>query len=688
MINFLFLFNILPMFYTQYEDFLGDYESGLSPLLSEKNEITILKQKLAVLNDNLKSSIQEEIDQIIPIQKHYLENLINKTEEHLNIKLINFSNNSYKNIKELKDNISYLLMTNDEIFQSINKFKNYSNECKEIEKEIVNKVNKRNVQYEGKFEKLTQYINDTIIPFVEDVNFNFLDNNTFQLIKNKIETVDKNTDEIFTIKSKLNEIDKFTNSNLSNITIENNIKIDLIRKNLSYLFELNSKIEDLIGNNLNIKVNNLSLTLDQFKKHSSLIKKENDYKINWLLQNLTYLHHSSYDFEKQIENNVDHIKRDFGLRLENLLNNSDKQLENRTNSKFEDFTKLIESVNNTLVTSVDKIKFNLNDTSNQIVKLNEMFNTFDQFKNHLSLIKKENDYKINWLLQNLTYLHHTSYEFEKQIKNNVNHIKSDFGLRLDELHKDLFNYSNLNYMKIELLRKNFTYELQLNFNLNKQLENKTDTKFKDFTRLIESINNTLVKSIEEIRFNLNATSNQIVKLDEKYTDDILAMPDKVSTALKDGFFPFLVEAFVLKRDFNEIHETISNNTKEIKNFEDQFQNLINKTRFNFTKQERSLDICKIHYTILNETVINLTKNYKVMENFEKKLSEILYRLMKVEKDIVMMNLEKTKINSEMLETSRTFLGNRFEKKFESLNSRLSSIERAIQIQSSTKKPFG
>jgi len=226
MIKFLFLFNILPMLYTQYEDFLGDYESGLSPLLSEKNEITILKQKLATLNDNLKSSIQEKLDQIIPIQKHYLENLINKTEEHLNIKLINFSNNSYKNIKELKDNISYLLMTNDEIFQSINKFKNYSNECKEIEKEIVNKVNKRNVQYEGKFEKLTQYINDTIIPFVEDVNFNFLDNNTFQLIKNKIETVDKNTDEIFTIKSKLNEIDKFTNPNLSNITNENNIKID------------------------------------------------------------------------------------------------------------------------------------------------------------------------------------------------------------------------------------------------------------------------------------------------------------------------------------------------------------------------------------------------------------------------------------------------------------------------------
>ena len=138
----------------------------------------------------------------------------------------------------------------------------------------------------------------------------------------------------------------------------------------------------------------------------------------------------------------------------------------------------------------------------------------------------------------------------------------------------------------------------------------------------------------------------------------------------------------------EILETISRKTKLIKNFNDQFQNLINKTRFNFTKQERSLDICKIHYTILNETVNNLTKNYKVMENFEKKLSEILYRLMKVEKDIVMMNLEKTKINSEMLETSRTFLGNKFEKKFESFNTRLSSLERAIQIQSSTKKPFG
>jgi len=150
----------------------------------------------------------------------------------------------------------------------------------------------------------------------------------------------------------------------------------------------------------------------------------------------------------------------------------------------------------------------------------------------------------------------------------------------------------------------------------------------------------------------------------------------------------LTESLVKNEDFTEIHKTISSNTKEIKNFEDQFQNLINKTRVNLTNLERNLNICKIHYTILNETVNNLTKNYKVMENFEKKLSEFLFRLMKVEKDIVMMNLEKTKINSEMLETTRTFLGNRFEKKFESFNTRLNSLERAIQIQSSTKKPFG
>jgi len=43
-----------------------------------------------------------------------------------------------------------------------------------------------------------------------------------------------------------------------------------------------------------------------------------------------------------------------------------------------------------------------------------MFNTFDQFKKYLSLIKKENDYQINWLLQNLTYLHHSSDDFQKR----------------------------------------------------------------------------------------------------------------------------------------------------------------------------------------------------------------------------------------------------------------------------------
>ena len=41
-----------------------------------------------------------------------------------------------------------------------------------------------------------------------------------------------------------------------------------------------------------------------------------------------------------------------GLRLENLYNNSNKQLENKTDTKIKDFTSLIKSVKNTLVTSV------------------------------------------------------------------------------------------------------------------------------------------------------------------------------------------------------------------------------------------------------------------------------------------------------------------------------------------------
>ncbi len=53
----------------------------------------------------------------------------------------------------------------------------------------------------------------------------------------------------------------------------------------------------------------------------------------------------------------------------------------------------------------------------------------------------------------------------------------------------------------------------------------------------------------------------------------------------------------------------------------------------------------------------------------------------------MINLEKTKIDSSMLETSRTFLGSKYNKKSKNFDARLNFTEEAIKLRSSTKKTF-
>ena len=84
----------------------------------------------------------------------------------------------------------------------------------------------------------------------------------------------------------------------------------------------------------------------------------------------------------------------------------------------------------------------------------------------------------------------------------------------------------------------------------------------------------------DIRKNLNDTSNQFFKLNETLIVDI------------NKEFSKKLKTFITKENFKEIHGNISSNTEEIKKFNNQFQNLINKTRFNFTSVEKNINICK------------------------------------------------------------------------------------------------
>ena len=105
---------------------LIDYERGIDPILSEKNEIFIIKRKLTSLTQNINSIIQDKLNDII--SKRFFK--INKTFELLNTDLVKFSNKSENNIEEIRNNLSFIQTFNNEMAQSLNNFKNYNLTCK------------------------------------------------------------------------------------------------------------------------------------------------------------------------------------------------------------------------------------------------------------------------------------------------------------------------------------------------------------------------------------------------------------------------------------------------------------------------------------------------------------------------------------------------------------------------------
>ena len=234
------------------DDLLIDYERGIEPLLSESNEIFIIKRKLATLTKNINSIIQDKLNDVIT--ERFIE--INKTFELLNKDLVKFSNKSENNIEEIRNNMSFLQTFNNEMAPSLNNFKNYNLTCNEIEK----KINRRNIQYEDQITELSQQVgtlNDTLAPLVEEVNFNFINNKTFYIIKDKVETIDNlisnNSNEIVNIKTTLNNI----------------ISDSLTLFNVSY--KINSKYEDLdaliksINDTIVLHINEINFNLSDVK---------------------------------------------------------------------------------------------------------------------------------------------------------------------------------------------------------------------------------------------------------------------------------------------------------------------------------------------------------------------------------------------------------------------------------------
>ena len=560
--------------------------------------------------------------------------------------------------------MSFLQTFNNEMAPSLNNFKNYNLTCNEIEK----KINRRNIQYEDQITELSQQVgtlNDTLAPLVEEVNFNFINNKTFYIIKDKVETIDNlisnNSNEIVNIKTTLNNIisDSLTLFNVSykinskyedldallksiNDTIVlhiNEINFNLSDVKINLLDIINKNFQDIetkIENNKNerefikfklIQLNNsyvkdyYDFKLDAFNSISNLAVLINNYFDDALRNN-------SYNFKQQIANLTEENKLKIELIINNItyfykLNNNFKQLIEYN----------LNETNRNIDFGLEKIHLELFNISN------DKDNKIKFLGNLLNISNEDSKKSYNILAENFTYL----YKLNDVLKTNLS-------LSLEQIHGYLFNFSNDNNKKIELLAINLTNFYQ-----------KNNLKFENLTTLIKIINNSLV---EELNINLSDLKQNLLNISIVIQNNKLEMLEKLrqfGTYLSTTLFQWFNEASVAL--FNELLSNELNSTVFI----------INQK---FNKSDTKLIKVETTMMNINEKLNNVTNLFFKFNNTANDATDSITR-----------ESSSTKQSFIQIEKNITEITSIFVKFNKTINSATNDIKREYNARFITEQSF-
>ena len=436
---------------------INDLSNNFNKELEKQNDFFISQQK--IIKEENENKINDLFNKL-KNKDNELKEIKNTLNKNLNDKLIEFQNDTKKEINKINDEIKNIKIQDKKIDRINTDSYKRNNNNNELEKNI-NNIN-------TKIKDIEQKINN---------------------MKNDINKCMKNNNDNINIKSlneKVNNLENKQRKNedgLSNNTKLINDKYYNIDKQIkSFEIKLNN-LENLIKERKNLSEKYTSLE----NKLKTLEKKVNDYENNKnkneLLERLNNLENNNKEFLDHLEN------------LENIIN----ELETEKNESHMNFQKALDEINNNdIINKVNDLINIINKYETDIKNLNDNFKSLE--KRTLSLKsepKKQNINKKPKESNDLYIKENTSSDDQRII--NISNTKNYKRQKQPQIN----NSSNNIIEKNQMISKNYRIIRQIDENLPPKEKKYISQTFKKGNHLIShSVNRLNIRPENSIDNNI------------------------------------------------------------------------------------------------------------------------------------------------------------------------------------------
>ena len=497
---------------------INNYIQSIRSLMKEKNDLI---SKNMILTGQLK----EEEDERIKLEKHYKEQIV--IMEQNNSKTDIIINNKGMMIDDLKNRI------NDYINQIAIKDKQMNELAITLEqkKNIINEINSQKINEKQKIEDLYKQINqlhlenDLKQKEIEDLrkNNNEIKDKGKNLLKKYDENIDKNSDEILSLKNKIKENEKklenafriYHNLEQNKLMIEAELekKIKSIDSYLTEISDLNQKIRILNGKYESLKTDydKIKLNLDNNEDnnneaHSRNISSERNNQIS--RKNPIKRNNTKRNSKSPNNINIDNIK--YKKYYEDLKKKYDETLKNISGGKkIKNVQDLIEKINN-IEKDLNECRRIMNSSFNKIQDIlsKDLYTselTNQPFDFNCDSFDSNIEQKFYVIFERFIEFHMLRENHLKNMKEQNERLINN--IHLNEEKKQIFEITNNNNEKSKTkLLTNIAYKSiakNRKGNLFKDLSTNTKKTFDCYNNEFPEIKESNVKEKNNIRNNIN-----------------------------------------------------------------------------------------------------------------------------------------------------------------------------------------
>ena len=624
-----------------------DTKNIINKLTKENNDIKIEKEKL---NTNLNKTT-ETLNSKYKLTMNELEKKLEEKENIHRTEITRLNENTEEKLSQLK-----LLFENEKnrLENKLKEEKNQSeNKISLIIEEYENKIKNQEIELKEENDNLQNELND-----INEEHNNYVTNaeHEFELLNQKIETMEKSLKEAKENIEKENEKNKNNIENINNIynkerkELQN--KIDIINNELNnkekeytLLISRKEQLEKIINDKEEIinqiRDNNIK-DKDEFNNKYEELKKEYDkLKDNSMMKNLEYIRDSALlnqqieylnkkneDINKIIEDNQkryeeklfklrNEVEKDLNEKFERLKNEKN-EIENKLLNKKKEMKELEQNFTKQGLLN-DKEKNELNEKLNIIQKkYDELYNIYNKEKDNnikqINILTKENDSFKNNLTIN-----------EEQMRTKINELELSLNEKIIQYEKDQILWDG----KIKFVEQQRDILKKENQEATKRFENMLDT--------IQKKNNAEKENI------INDKNITITNMEQKYQKEIKDIQDNHNKLYTE----LLNRAKDLENELKIVRmENIEN--KDKKNVNNELEQKIEEINAENEKYRKNEDILKEEQ---DKKLLEINKNFENEKKiYKNKISEIEKNLREAEGKrgtlLLELETEKAKWNIE------------------------------------------